>query len=431
MSRDVRTIKVDYLARVEGEGSLVVKLRDGRLDSVKLSIFEPPRFFEALLRGRAATEAPDITSRICGICPVAYQMSAVHAVEDALGIVVDGPLRALRRLLYCAEWIESHALHIHLLHAPDFLGYPDVAAMARDHRVAVQRGLALKKAGNELLALVGGREIHPINVRVGGFYALPSPAALRGIADTLRRARDAAVETVRWVAGFDFPEVERDWELVALSHPSEYPMNEGRIASTRGLEIPVREFDVHFVEAQVAHSTALHARRTGGGPYLCGPLARYALNHERLSPLAREAAREAGLGTPCRNPYRSVVVRAVEVLFACDEALRIIDAWEPPPAPAVPFTPRAGTGHAATEAPRGLLYHRYRIDAAGTIVDACIVPPTSQNQGSIEQDLERVVEANLALPHDELAARCEHAIRNHDPCISCATHFLTLRVEDA
>jgi coenzyme F420-reducing hydrogenase alpha subunit len=429
MSGTRRTIKVDYLARVEGEGGLVVRLRDGRVESVELSIFEPPRFFEALLRGRAFTEAPDITARICGICPVAYQMSAVHALENALGITVDGQLRALRRLLYCGEWIESHALHIHLLHAPDFLGHPDAVSMARQHRGAVQRGLELKKAGNAILTLLGGREIHPINVRVGGFYKLPARADLARLAEELRRARDAALETVRWVAGFDFPELERDYEFVALRHPDEYPFNEGRIVSSRGLDVSALEYDAHFVEEHVPHSTALHARRAGGGPYLVGPLARYALNADRLSPLAREAAREAGLAAVCRNPFRSVVVRAVEVVWACDEALSILSAYEPPPRPAVPVAPRAATGHAATEAPRGLLYHRYRIDDEGTILDARIVPPTSQNQRTIEEDLEHVVPASLGLPHDELVGRCEHAIRNHDPCISCATHFLTLRVE--
>ena len=424
-----RTIKVDYLARVEGEGGLVVKLRDGRVESVQLSIFEPPRFFEALLRGRAFGDAPDITARICGICPVAYQMSAVHAIEDAFGIVVDGPLRALRRLLYCGEWIESHALHIHLLHAPDFLGYPDAISMARDHGDAVRRGLALKKTGNAILRLLGGREIHPINVRVGGFYKLPARGDLAALAEDLKRARDAALDTVRWVAGFDFPELERDYELVALRHPDEYPLNEGRIVSSRGLDVTAREYDAHFVEEHVAHSTALHARRIDGGAYLVGPLARYALNAERLSPLAREAARDARLPAVCRNPFRSVVVRAVEVVFACEEALAIIATYEPPPAPAVPVAARAATGQAATEAPRGLLYHRYRIGEDGTILDARIVPPTSQNQRTIEQDLEELVPASLGLERDELVGRCEHAIRNHDPCISCAAHFLTLRVE--
>jgi coenzyme F420-reducing hydrogenase alpha subunit len=425
-----RTIKVGYLARVEGEGGLTVTVRRGRVEQVRLEIFEPPRFFEALLRGRGFSEAPDITARICGICPIAYQMSAVHAMEDALGVCVDGQLRALRRLVYCGEWIESHTLHVYMLHAPDFLGFPDAIAMARDHRAIVQRGLRLKKAGNAIVALLGGREIHPVNVRVGGFYRVPGRAELAPLAEELAWARDAALETVRWVAGFEFPDFEPDYEFVALRHPDEYPMNEGRIASTAGLDVTAQDYDAHFVEEHVAHSNALQSRLRARGAYLCGPLARYALNAERLSPLAREAARTAGLGPVCRNPFRSIVVRAVEILHACDEALRLIAAYEPPSRPFVDTAPRAATGHAATEAPRGLLYHRYRLAADGTIEDAKIVPPTSQNQKSMEEDLARFVAPRLALPRDELTLRCEQAIRNYDPCISCATHFLQLRIDE-
>jgi coenzyme F420-reducing hydrogenase alpha subunit len=424
-----RTIRVAYLARVEGEGGLTIRVRDGAVTGVQLRIFEPPRFFEAFLRGRAFGEAPDITARICGICPVAYQMSAVHALEAALGVRVEGALRVLRRLLYCGEWIESHALHVYLLHAPDFLGYPDAVRMAADHRDVVQRGLQLKKAGNEIMALLGGREIHPINVRVGGFYRVPTRAELRPLAERLRWARDAALETVRWVAGFDFPDFAPDYEFVALRHPDEYPMNEGRIVSSGGLDIAARDYDANFVEEQVPHSNALHSTLRGGGPYLVGPLARYALNFDRLSPLAKEAAHAAGLGPVVRNPFRSIVVRAIEVLWACDEALRLIAAYEPPSRPAVDVAPRAATGHAATEAPRGLLYHRYRLDAAGVIVDAKIVPPTSQNQKRIEEDIASFVAPRLGLPAERLTWACEQAVRNHDPCISCATHFLTVRVE--
>jgi len=425
-----RTIKVGYLARVEGEGGLTVTVRRGRVEQVRLEIFEPPRFFEAFLRGRGFAEAPDITALICGICPIAYQMSAVHAMEDALGVRVDGQLRALRRLLYCGEWIESHTLHVYMLHAPDFLGYDDAIAMARDHRETVQRGLRLKKAGNAIVALLGGREIHPVNVRVGGFYRVPSRAELASLVDELAWARDAALETVRWVASFEFPDFEPDYEFVALRHPDEYPMNEGRIASTGGLDVTPHEYDAHFVEEHVAHSNALQSRLLARGAYLCGPLARYALNAERLSPLAREAARAANLGPVCRNPFRSIVVRALEILHACDEALRLIAAYEPPARPFVDIAPHAATGYAATEAPRGLLYHRYRLATDGTIEDAKIVPPTSQNQKSMEEDLARFVGSRLALPRDELTLRCEQAVRNYDPCISCATHFLRLRIEE-
>ena len=424
-----RTIKVDYLARVEGEGALNVVIRDGKVREAELRIFEPPRFFEAFLRGRAYSEAPDITARICGICPVAYQMSAVHAMEDALGIVVEGPLRELRRLLYCGEWIESHALHIYMLHAPDFLGYEGAIEMARDHAEIVKRGLALKKAGNALMSLVGGREVHPINVRVGGFYRAPSKREMHAMLDSTKRARDMALETVRWVSRFDFPERTRDYEFVSLSHPNEYPLNGGRIVSNRGLNIPVREYDDHFVESHVAHSTALHSHIKERGAYLVGPLARFALNFDRLSPLAREAAKGAGLASPCTNPYRSIVVRAVEVVYACDEAIRIIEDYEEPARPFVPAEVHAGTGYAATEAPRGMLYHRYRIADDGSIIDAQIVPPTSQNQPSIEDDLRLLIDGWIDLPDDELRHRCEQTVRNYDPCISCSTHFLDLRVD--
>jgi coenzyme F420-reducing hydrogenase alpha subunit len=279
------------------------------------------------------------------------------------------------------------------------------------------------------MILVGGREIHPINVRVGGFYRTPTRKELSALVDPLERAREAALETVRWTAGFDFPEHEVECELVALSTPGSYAIESGRVTSDRGLDIAVGEYDEHFVEEHVERSNALHPRRRDGGTYLCGPLARYALNADRLSPLALEAAREAGLEPSDRNPFRSIVTRSVEIVYACDEALRLIEAYEEPDAPAVPVEPSAGVGCGASEAPRGLLYHRYEIDADGTILDAKIVPPTSQNQLAIEDDLRGVVGRHADRPDDELRGLCEQTIRNYDPCISCATHFLTLEVE--
>jgi hydrogenase maturation protease len=432
MTHRHRSIEVGALARVEGEGALDVRVVDGRVVHADLRIYEPPRFFEAFLRGRAITEAPDITARICGICPVAYQMSACQAAEAIAGVEVDGGLRDLRRLLYCGEWIESHALHIYLLHAPDFLGVESAIELAATDRATVERGLRLKKVGNHIIELVGGRAIHPVNVQVGVFHRAPTPAELAPLGEQLRWARDAAVDTVRWVAGFDAPDLETDATFVALTHPSEYAVLSGRIATTLGHEIPVADFDDLATEEQVAHSTALHARlRDGDGPdrYLVGPLARYALNADRLSPLARETAADVGLEHPVRNPFRSVVVRAVEVVHACDTALALLDRYEPPPLPSVEVPPRAGVGCGATEAPRGLLWHRYATDSDGTITGARIVPPTSQNQREIEHELAAVVEAGLALDRHTLTHRCEHTIRNHDPCISCATHFLDLRVD--
>jgi sulfhydrogenase subunit alpha len=429
MSRNSKTIRVDYLARVEGEGALYVKIKENKVIDVKLKIFEPPRFFEAFLRGRSFTEAPDITARICGICPIAYQMSSCHAMEDACGVRVDGQLRALRRLIYCGEWIESHVLHVAMLHAPDFLGYESAIHMAKDHPDLVQKALKLKKIGNELVAFLGGREIHPINVRVGGFYKVPTKSELQSLAEDLKWARDAAYDLVRWTGTLEFSDFEQDYEFVALRHPDEYPFNEGRLVSTKGLDIAIREYEEHFVEEHVEHSNALHSVIKGRGNYFVGPLARYNINFDKLPRSVQKAAKDAGLGPVCTNPFKSIIVRSIETLYACEEALRIISEYEMPERPYVEVQPRAGVGCGCTEAPRGILYHRYRIDDNGTILDAKIVPPTSQNQKTIESDLWHFVPKNINLSKDQLTWKCEQAIRNYDPCISCATHFLKVEIE--
>ncbi|MEZ5142882.1 MAG: Ni/Fe hydrogenase subunit alpha [Acidimicrobiales bacterium] len=426
-----RTLKVDALARVEGEGALYVETRDGAVVDVQLKIYEPPRFFEAFLRGRSYTEPPDITARVCGICPVAYQMSACLAIEDACGVTVGGPLRDLRRLLYCGEWIESHTLHIYLLHAPDFLGYESAVDLARDRRDLVETGLELKKLGNHLVEVIGGRAVHPVNVRVGGFYRLPTLRERRSLRGELERARDLAVATVRVVAGFDAPDLTHHHAYLALSRPDEYAVMGGDVLLDDGTTFPVADVPRHVVEEHVAHSTALHAHLADErGEYLVGPMARFALGFDRLRPVAREIAAEVGIGPDERNPFRSIVVRAVEVVHACDEALALLDAYAEPDAPAVEVPPRAGVGHGATEAPRGLLYHRYELADDGTVLDAVMMPPTAQNQPGIEHDLFHLVEANIDRPTAELTALCEQAIRNHDPCISCATHFLDLVIEE-
>jgi sulfhydrogenase subunit alpha len=428
MNGQGRTIRVDTLARVEGEGALLIRMRGEQVTEVKFRIYEPPRFFEAFLRGRHCSEAADITARICGICPVAYQMSALHAIERALGVTIDPVVRELRRLFYCGEWIESHTLHVFMLHAPDFLGYPDVIAMARDHRAVVEQALRLKKTGNRIMALLGGREIHPVSAAIGGFYRVPAKSELRELTDDLKWALDHALASVKFLATLPFPSFEPDYEFVALSHPDEYPFNEGRLISSHGLDIDAAEYEEHFIEQHVDYSNALHSTLRGRGSYLVGPMARFNLNFAKLPPVAQQAAREAGVAAPCRNPFQSIVVRAVEIVFACAEALRIIADYSPPDAPRAEAPDRAGVGHAITEAPRGSLYHRYELDDRGLIRTAKIVPPTSQNQKQIEEDLRQFAPQIAALPLTEATLRCEQAVRNYDPCISCATHFLKLEI---
>jgi coenzyme F420-reducing hydrogenase alpha subunit len=423
----LRTFRVEELARVEGEGALDVVLDGNQIIDLKFKIFESPRFYEAFLRGRDHAEAPDITARICGICPVAYQTSSINAMEQIRGIHVDSKIRDLRRLLYFAEWIESHALHIYLLHAPDFLGYPSGVALAADYPNEVRDALRLKRIGNDLMALIGGREVHPVNPKIGGFYRTPRAEELAVMTADLEWAIEAAVRTVALVSGFEFPRLDLDYEFVALTHPDEYAILDGRIRSSEGIDAAVSAFNDIFVEEQVEWSNALHARIRDRGSYHVGPIARFNLNREQLHPVALEAARR--VEPLVVNPFRSIIVRAVELVHACASGLDIVRGYARPESPAATGPVRAGEGHGASEAPRGLLYHRYRIDESGIITDAQIVPPTSQNQLRIEEDLRSLIPTILHLTDDEMQHHLEQAIRNYDPCISCATHFLDFRVQ--
>lgn len=425
--RDI-SIQVPVLARVEGEGALDLHVHNGVIEDLKLRIFEPPRMFEKLLEGRDYSEVPDMVARICGICPVAYQMNAVHAIESLFGVEPGPWVRAMRRVLYCGEWIQSHSLHIHMLAAPDFLGCASVIELARENADVVRRGLRLQALGNDIIRLLGGRSVHPVGVRIGGFHRAPS-MEVHALRERLRAALPEAEALVHWTASLDLPESEQEFTSVALRHPEEYPMNRGQLVSDAGLDIPINLFEAHFTEQQVAHSTALHCLHNGR-PYLVGPLARLNLNRDLLPTPVRAVLDSTGIRFPCRNMYSSMVARAVEIYFAVYEALHLLDAYREPESPFVNVQARAGTGFSCTEAPRGMLWHRYDIAADGSIRRARIVPPTSQNQARIEADLRQALQA-YGLEHEDAALRrrSEMVIRNYDPCISCATHFLDLRVQ--
>ena len=431
MTANSRIIKFDYIARVEGEGSFYVKLKDDKVDEARLKIFEPPRFFEGFLKDRSYKEAPDITARICGICPVAYQMSSVHAMEQICDYTAHPVIRELRRLLYCGEWIESHALHTFMLHAPDFLGYPDAITMAKDHRDWVEKALSLKKVGNDIVNILGGREIHPINVKVGGFYRYPRPADFKKLRERLDQAREIAHAATIWFSTLEFPDFEFDYEFLALKHEKEYPMNEGRLVSSKGLDIHVDDYEKHFEEEHMHYSSTLHTVLDGNKDrlFMTGPLARFNLNYDALPQSAKSLAKKAGVKPGIKNPFKSLIIRMLETFYACEEAIRIIDKYEYPENVNDEVKVKAGKGQAVTEAPRGILFHRYTIDKNGLIKGARIVAPTSHNQRIIEDDLKRLVEKFHKLNDEALTEKCEHSIRNYDPCISCSTHFLNVKIE--
>ena len=427
------TIEVPVLTRVEGEGGVTVRVQDNAIADVQLRIYEPPRLFEALLVGRPLEDTPDITARICGICPVAYQMSSVHALEAALGVKITPEIRRLRRLLYCGEWIESHGLHMHLLHAPDFFGAASGIELAQKYPQEMQRGLQLKKFGNRLLEVLGGRAIHPINVTVGGFHRFPARDEMAALIPHFEWGVEAAEAATRWVATFPFPDFTQPYEFVALTHPDEYAFNEGDILTSQGLRIPVTQYNQHFAEVHVAHSTALQAVRIPQRtPYFVGPLARVNLNRDQLHDHARRLADELNWESMCSNPFKNIIARGLELVHVYEEALQILRDYRPTGSSRITYQPRHGSGCAATEAPRGILYHEYEINDAGKIVSARIVPPTSQNQRQIEVDLHHYLTGKLQAqtPRAQMAVDCEQLVRTYDPCISCSTHFLKVKWED-
>ena len=424
-----RTIEVGALARVEGEGALHLTVDGDRVSALRLEIYEPPRFFESFLRGRAATELPDLVARICGICPAAYQMSSIHALEEIFDVRIDPVVRALRRLYYAGEWIESHVLHMMFLAAPDYLGLDDAIAIARENRAEVDRALRIRALGNRILALLGARSVNPVGVVVGGFARIPRRSELTELGEALRHVRGDAEALLHWFGQLPVPRRPQEVELVALRHPEEYPMNEGRIVSSRGLDVAPAEFDEAFQETQVEHSTALHCRIRGRGSYQVGPLSRLLLNREHLSSVAHAAFEALADRFESPDPAASVFARGIEVLQAIDEALLVIDSIDPSEAVVPEWEPRAGRAAWATEAPRGVLWMEVATRASGHVEEIRIVPPTSQNQARIEEDLRGLVPGILQDSDDQVRRSCEAAIRDYDPCISCATHFLTLNID--
>jgi len=423
------SIHVPAMTRVEGEGSLKLSIDDGRIEELALDIFEPPRYFEKFLEGRRYQETIDTVARICGICPIAYQMSAVQALENAFGVSPDPWIRDMRRVFYCGEWLQSHALHVHLLAAPDFLGFDSVVGMAEEHPEAVRRGLRLQGLGNDLIRLLGARSVHPVGACVGGFYRAPAQDEVDEVLVKLRAALPEAEELVAWAAALPVPDDRQDFVSVSLRHLDEYPMAEGRIVSDADLDIAVDEVEQYFTEEHRPQSTALFSLLQGE-PYLVGPLARLNLNRDRLPPSSLRLLENSSIGFPSRNMFHSLFARALEIHVAVVEATRLLSDYRLPGSPHLQVNPRAGVGFGATEAPRGLLWHRYDVDPDGLIRTARIVPPTSQNQARIESDLHRSLHSfGLDQADDALRLRAETVIRNYDPCISCATHFLTLDID--
>lgn len=429
MNEQKRSLKINVpiLARVEGEGALRLHIVDNEITDLNFSIYEPPRYYEKFLVGRNASEVMDVVARICGICPVAYQMSAVTAIESAYEFTVSNELRDLRRAMYCGEWIQSHALHVFLLAAPDYFGVNSVVELSKLHAEQVKRGLFIQNIGNQLIRLFGGRSVHPVGVRIGGFHKLPSAEDVSKLIKTLDEGLAEAETMLAWVSSFSYPNNPQNFTSVALGG-DRYPLFAGDfLQSSAGHCFALDEFEQYIQEFQVPHSTAFHALLEGK-PYLVGPLARMNLHAEKLPDELLVMMKANGIEFPSSNMFHSAVARAVEITLALMEARKILGQYQTIQQGEAP-EPREAIGFGCTEAPRGTLWHRYELDDQGVVKQANIVPPTSQNQARIEEDL-RASLTTFGLHQDEAALRLhgEKVIRNYDPCISCSTHFLKLEL---
>ncbi len=426
---DERVIKVDYLARVEGEGRVYVKLKNGKIEKVEVGIFEAPRFFEAFLRGRRYSEVPDITARICGICPIAYIMSSSRAFEKLFGIEVPEEIKTLRRIIYLGEWIESHMLHIAMLHAPDFLGYHSIIDMAKDFPEFVKDSLMVKAWGNKVIEVVGGRPVHPVSCRVGGFHKIIRREQLLSLLKNIYEIRHAAKRILEFTLKLPIPDFKRDIEYVSLRGDKEYPLLEGRVVSNKGLNIAEDELEKVIEVEQVPYSTALRYRIKGRGTYVVGPIARFNNNYDLLLPEVRETIEAHGYKAPLTNTYQSIIARAAEVYQAVLELEELILSYREPKEPYVEGKIRAGWSAAITEAPRGILYHAYKVDDQGFVIDTNIIPPTAQNLAAIEDDIKSQEEIIWKESFERAKLLVEQTIRNYDPCISCSVHTIRIIIE--
>lgn len=428
-----KTIHIDVkeIARVEGHGNLTVRVDDGQITRLELQIAESPRFFESFLRGRHWSEAPHICGRICGICSITHTTASAKAIEAACGMEISTQTRRLRELLLDAEFIQSHVLHLCFLSIPDYFGVDSIIPLATSQPELVKRALRLKKLANDVCRVIAGRHIHPPGFHVGGFSHVPTDDELRDILAELCAARTDVAALAETLAALTPVQFDRETEYVALRAACDYALYEGELASSRtDVCLPIDRYREQVIESVVEHSTAKHARSPQSPSYCVGALARFNLNHHQLHPRALAVARLLNLAAPAHSPFANNLAQSIEVVHCLETAIETIDrlltagiSVEPRPRP-VKFTRGVG----AVEAPRGLLFHEFELDADGIIRDVNLVIPTGQNLANIEGDLRAVVPQMLAAgaARGEIARRLEMLIRAYDPCISCATHFLDI-----
>ncbi len=426
MSHDIH---LHHITRVEGHGNIVLNIKEGRIEELRLEIVESPRFFEVMLVGRHITEAPPITSRICGICAISHTSASIKACEAALGITPSREVILLRKILMHAEVLQSHILHLYLLVAPDFFRVGSVIPLAKSNPDIVKRGLRLKKAANEICRILVGRHVHPIAMTIGGFTRVPTQRDLEEVRKVLEMAIPDMEETIRLFEGIDLPEFNRETRYCSLKEAEEYALYDGRLYSNDGKSMEVQKYREFITEEVIEYSTAKHVR-SGDSSIMVGALARLNNNYSHLSDKAKEAAQRLGLTLPCTNPFMNNIAQVVESVHCIYDSLRLLDLLSsayPYPQSPTPYTLKEGQGVGVVEAPRGTLYHEYGVDEKGMVRSVNCIIPTAQNLANIERDIAAIVPMILDLPKEEIERRLEMLARAYDPCISCSTHFLEVK----
>jgi len=427
-------IVIDHLARVEGHGGITVELEGDTVSNVQFDVFEGARLLEPLVRGKRYDEVAPVLSRICSICSVAHTLTSLKATENAFAVRVSPQTELLRELMFRGESIESHALHLFLLAVPDYLNYPSAIALSADKPAIVLLGLRLKKLGNLIQETIGGRAIHPVNAVPGGFGKAPAveqlielrSALMQGVADS-----DAAMDVMAALPAADF--CHCDTVYAALRSPSvdSYYAGDEVMAVSDGSRAIVHAADYKTLtnERAAAHSHAKHSTFREK-PFMVGSLARLTVNPRRLTGKLAVAKKRLKLQLPADNPMDNNKAQALELISDLERALEIIDRLLRDGVQderTVPIHPRAGTGTAITEAPRGLLIHSYTYDDAGRITAADVVTPTALNAASMEQHFRRTVEQCAEREEAVISKRLQMIARAYDPCISCSVHLVRRR----
>lgn len=422
-----KTIKLDHITKIEGHANLTLSIDGGKVKKCELGAVEGSRYFEGLLKGRKCYEAPEMTSRICGICSCIHTIGSIQAVESALGMKVSEQTRLLRELIVLGERIRSHATHLYFLALPDYLGYESALVMGPKYKNDLVRALKLTKLGNDIVFEIGGRDMHPVSAQVGGMLKLPKQEAIDNLRRKLQDAQADAATTARLFKRLKSPKFDCPTEYFSLHDGNTYPTLYGNLASQSG-KFRKEDYHKYLEEYHEPYSTANFVVKKDKR-YMVGSLARLNNNYRFLSKNAKKLVNDAKLKFPVTNPFLNNFAQAVELVHSIDRAIEICRKLKIHKDRPVEMKFKKSRGIGIVEAPRGILIHDYEINDRGDIVRANIITPTCQNLLNMQEDIRVYLPSLLKLSEKKIVLEVEKLIRAYDPCFSCSAHFLKVNWE--